>query len=543
MSEELKNKKFLVIDDFLTFRQAMKKMLISIDAKDIDTADSGESAIKEMEIKSYDIILCDYNLGIGKKDGQQVLEEAKHRSLIKYSTIFIMLTAENTMPMVMGAVEYQPDDYLIKPIAKEILRSRMEKIIKKKDDFEDIEKAIDNKEYMSAIALCDERVKKNPRNMLEYLRLKSTICITIGRYDDANEVFEMVLGMRDIPWARMGVGKVHFFKGAYLKAKEVFQLIIEENKTFMEAYDWMSKTLHELGSLDEAQRILKRATEISPKAILRHQTLGRISQEINDYDTAEEAFRSAIDIGKHSCFKGPVEYTGLAKTLLKKDASEEALSVLETARQEFKGNRDAILQTVVTEGIIYKETNREDEAKKTIEEANKLLTGMSGKIPVEATLDLAKMCFEMGDKETGTRLMKDIVKNNHDNQKVIDMVQDIFTDATLEDEGQKMISSTRDEIIRLNNKGVRLVEDEKYEEAIEYFKKAANGLPENKIINANAAHALLIYMEKMGTNDQYIYQALQYLEKVKAIDPADEKYQKLLNMYEKITTSKIHQGA
>jgi len=543
MSEELKNKKFLVIDDFLTFRQAMKKMLISIDAKDIDTADSGESAIKEMEIKSYDIILCDYNLGIGKKDGQQVLEEAKHRSLIKYSTIFIMLTAENTMPMVMGAVEYQPDDYLIKPIAKEILRSRMEKIIRKKVDFEDIEKAIDNKEYMSAIALCDERVKKNPRNMLEYLRLKSTICITIGRYDDANEVFEMVLGMRDIPWARMGVGKVHFFKGAYLKAKEVFQLIIEENKTFMEAYDWMSKTLHELGSLEEAQRILKRATEISPKAILRHQTLGRISQEINDYDTAEEAFRSAIDIGKHSCFKGPVEYTGLAKTLLKKDASEEALSVLETARQEFKGNRDAILQTVVTEGIIYKETNREDEAKKTIEEANKLLTGMSGKIPVEATLDLAKMCFEMGDKETGTRLMKDIVKNNHDNQKVIDMVQDIFTDATLEDEGQKMISSTRDEIIRLNNKGVRLVEDEKYEEAIEYFKKAANGLPENKIINANAAHALLIYMEKMGTNDQYIYQALQYLEKVKAIDPADEKYQKLLNMYEKITTSKIHQGA
>lgn len=52
MSVELANKKFLAIDDFLTFRQAMKKMLVSIDAKDIDTADSGENAIKEMEMKS-----------------------------------------------------------------------------------------------------------------------------------------------------------------------------------------------------------------------------------------------------------------------------------------------------------------------------------------------------------------------------------------------------------------------------------------------------------------------------------------------------------
>lgn len=542
MSTDLKNKKFLIIDDFLTFRQAMKQMLVSIDGRDIDTADNGENAIREMEMKSYDIILCDYNLGIGKKDGQQVLEEAKHRNLIKYSTIFIMLTAENTMNMVMGAVEYQPDDYLIKPIAKEILRSRMEKIIEKKADFEDIEKAIENKEYMSAIALCDERTKNNPRNMLEYMRLKSNLCLTIGRYDEANEVFEMVISMRDIPWARMGLGKVHYYKGAYLKAKEIFQSIIDENRTFIEAYDWLANTLEELGSLEEAQRILLRATEISPKAILRHQALGKISHSINDDDTAEEAFRSAIDLGKHSCFKSPTEYTGLAKTLLNKDSSDEALSILGDARNEFKGNRDAILQTAVTEGIVYKETKREEEAKKSIDEASKILKGMSGKIPVEATMDLAKVCFEMGDKDKGTKLMQDIVRNNHDNEKVINMVQDVFTEATLEDEGQKIISSTRDEIIRLNNKGVRLVEDEKYEEAIEYFKKAAGGLPENKIINANAAHALLIYMDRKGTNDQYIYQALQYLDKVKMIDPSDEKYQKLLSMYEKISTSKIYQG-
>jgi tetratricopeptide (TPR) repeat protein len=500
MSDDLSRKKFLIIDDFSDFRRGVKKILESLGARDIDDAESGEEAVQNMLRKSYDIILCDYNLGHGQKDGQQVLEEVKHRDLIRYSSIFIMLTAENTMPMVMGAVEYQPDDYLIKPITKEILRSRIEKFIKKKADFEEIDKLIRNKEYIHAIELCDERAKSNKGNMLEYLRLKCGLCITIGRYDDATAVCEKVLSMRDIPWANMELGKVYFLTGDYLKAKEKFQSIILENKTYMEAYDWLAKTLEELGSMDEAQQALLTATEISPKAILRHQAIGDISFKIKDYDAAEDAFKSAIEIGNHSCFKSPSEYTGLAKTFLKKDSSEEALSILSEAREEFKGNRNAMLQTAITEGIAYKELNRDEDAKKAVKEASRLLDSLSGKIPVEATMDLAKVCFDLGEKEKGVEFMQNIVRNYHDNDKVIGMVQDVFDDATLQEEGKKIIDSTRNEIVELNNKGVHLVEEKKLEEAIEYFRKAASGLPESKIINANAAQALIMYMRENGNS-------------------------------------------
>lgn len=537
MSDELKNKKILIVDDFSDFRRGLKKILESIGAKNIDDAETGEEAVQNMMRKSYDIILCDYNLGHGLKDGQQVLEEVKHRDLIRYSSIFIMLTAENTMPMVMGAVEYQPDDYLIKPITKEMLRSRIEKFIKKKTDFEDIEKSIRNKEYIHAIELCDNNAKNNKRNMLEYLRLKCSLCITIGRYDDATAVCEQVLSMREIPWANMELGKVYFLTGDYLKAKEKFHSVLLDNKTYMEAYDWLAKTLEELGSMEEAQQALLTATEISPKAILRHQAIGDISFKLKDYDAAEEAFKSAIEIGNHSCFKSPTEYTGLAKTFLKKDSSEEALSILSEAREEFKGNRDAMLQTAITEGIAYKELDRDEDAKKAVKEASRLLDGLSGKIPVEATMDLAKVCFDLGEKEKGVEFMQNIVRNYHDNDKVIGMVQDVFDDAKLEDEGKSIISSTRSEIVELNNKGVHLVKDKKLEEAIEYFKKAASGLPESKIINANAAQALIMYMQENGKDDQQLYQASQYLERVKKIDPSYEKYQNLLNLYEKITAS------
>ncbi|MBI5408167.1 MAG: response regulator [Nitrospirae bacterium] len=537
MSNGYIDKKFLVIDDFPEFRRLIRRMLESLGIKDIDEDGNGYSVIQKMKAKAYDIILCDYNLGQGKKDGQQILEEAKHRGLIRYSTIFIMLTAENTMPMVMGAVEYQPDDYLIKPITKEILMRRLEKLTKRKADLEAVEKAIRKNEYTHAIALCDELVGTNPKNILEYLRLKSELCITVGRYDEANAVFEEVLSMRDITWAKMGRGKVHFLSGEYLKAQEIFQTITEENKTYMEAYDWLAKALEELGSPEEARQALIMATEISPKAILRHQSIGRISYKIEDYDTAEEAFKSAITIGKNSCFKSPTDYTGLAKALVKKDSSEEALAVLGNARNEFKGDKEALLQTVLTEGIVFKNMNREEEAKKAVQEAAKLSEGLSGKIPVDAAMDMAKACFEMGEKEAGMKFVQNVIRNNHDDNKIVRMVRDVFRDANLEDEGENIIASTRAEILRLNNEGVGLAESGRLEEAIEYFEKALKGFPENKIINANAAQVLMMHMKKNGKDDQRLYKVSQYLDRIKKSDPSFDRYRQLLNMYEQITTS------
>ena len=67
--------------------------------------------------KSYDIVLCDYNLGAGQ-DGQQLLEELRYRHKLKNTSLFVMITAESSRDMVLGALEYLPDDYLTKPITQ-----------------------------------------------------------------------------------------------------------------------------------------------------------------------------------------------------------------------------------------------------------------------------------------------------------------------------------------------------------------------------------------------------------------------------------------
>lgn len=531
---DLNRKRILIIDDFRDFRKSLKNMMETLGATGIDEAATGEVAIEKIAATPYDIILCDYNLGDGKKDGQQVLEDAKHRGLIKYSSTFIMCTAENTMNMVMGAIEYQPDEYLVKPFSKEMLLNRLEKVVKKKMDFGDIEQAMLRRDYLQAIAICDRRLEENNRNRFEYLRLKGELLLKVGAGDDAVSLYADVMAIRDLPWARAGLGKAYYLSGNYKDAKEMFQSVVDDSVTYMEAYDWLARTLEELGELKEAQEVLMTAAQISPKSILRQKAIGDLSYRNQDYDISEKSYKSALNLGKHSYLKNPNMYTGLAKTLAEKQSGDEALRVLESIREEFRNDEGAALQATIGAGIVYQKLGREEESRKAVAEAARLFETLPVQVPAEVVMDLATACFSIGDTAKGTQLMKELVRNHHEDEKIIRKIQGIFTDMKLSEEGASIIHATRQEIVRINNEGVRMVEDGRLMEAIEHFEKAAEGLPDNKIIIANAAQTMLIYMQNNGRDDRYLALAGQYLAQIRKIDPGYQKLPKLLELYRSI---------
>ena len=139
----------LIIDDFQGMRTMLRDFVRLMGVTRIDTASNGREAISQLSANKYDIVICDYNLGPGA-NGQQVLEEAKLRNFVGVSTIWVMVTAEKTTDMVMGAAEVKPDDYLLKPINQVLLQSRLEKLIARKQSLGEIEAAIRTQDYSAA---------------------------------------------------------------------------------------------------------------------------------------------------------------------------------------------------------------------------------------------------------------------------------------------------------------------------------------------------------------------------------------------------------
>ncbi|MBT41884.1 MAG: response regulator, partial [Idiomarina sp.] len=88
-SVELADKRVLIIEDQKAFQVMLKGLLLNLGAKEVEAKRTGEAGIAAYVRRPFDVMLVDYNLGRGK-NGRQVLEELKHRGVLKEDTIFFI---------------------------------------------------------------------------------------------------------------------------------------------------------------------------------------------------------------------------------------------------------------------------------------------------------------------------------------------------------------------------------------------------------------------------------------------------------------------
>mgnify|MGYP006283229575 CR=1 FL=1 len=534
MSVELKGMRALIVDDFANMRTTLKHMLEALKITEVDAAGNGQEAIRRIESGDYDLILCDYNLGEGK-DGQQVLEEAKYRNLLRHSTVFVMITAENTMNMVLGAMEYRPDDYLTKPFTKDLLRKRLERQVARKADFEAIERAIAQQDHQRALELCDERIAQSPKNVNEFLKIKGDLCLTLGQPDAAEAVYRQALERRRLPWALLGLGRVQFERGDYEAARDTFRETIAENHAYMEAHDWLAKALLKLDDTEQAQQVLSEAAALSPKAILRQRTLGEVASRNDDHEAAQSAYRRAVSLGKESVYRAPGDFANLARSQSKGGASPlEVGKTLNNMRQEFKGDDQATLEAALAESAVYHDMGREDQAREAFEEAAGLYERQGEEASTGVALEMAKATLALGDPEKGKVMMEQIVRNNHDNEAVLEDAQRVFDQVGMAEEGQRTILDSKEEVKKENNAGVGLVREGRLDEAVALFDGAVAQLPFNTTINLNAAQARLMQMKKTGADDAGLDRVRKYLEQARQSDPQNASLQRLWGLYEQM---------
>ncbi len=533
----LQGKSILVVDDFPGMRSMLRGMLSAYGADDITDTSNGEEAIKRMRDKSFDIVLCDYNLGEGK-DGQQVLEEAKEDDLLPYSSIFIMTTAENSMEMVMGAAEYQPDDYLSKPFTKQVLQTRLKRLLARKSSLRKIASAMQRRDYNHALSLCEKQLALQPGNRFELLKLKGELSIKAQRFDAAAAAFAEVMAERELPWAKLGYGETLYHRQRYEEAKTTFKELIKSNPNYVFAHDWLARTHEKLDELKLAQEVLTEATEKSPKAVLRQRALAEISQKNEDLDTAEEAYRRVMRLGKNSCYKSPTDYASLSRVYLQKGDNLEAMKTLASMKKEFRCGRSGDrLHAIILEIMLYKDMGRDDEARKGIGEAMKLFRDNPAGLNTPLAMDLASACYALGKKEEGDEIVRHIVRNNHEDQDILDQVQTMMEGCGIGDSAADLIADTRDEVIALNNRGVELATSGALQDSIKLFAQAAEGMPENLVINLNAAQSLIMFMQRYGAVPEFLEQTQGYLLRAQALNKPSQKQDKLQTAYRKLVTS------
>ncbi len=528
MFAKLAQARVLVVDDFQGMRTVLRDLVRAMGVQRVDTAANGKDALQKLKASRYDVVVCDYNLGPGL-DGQQVLDEARLHGFIGLSTIWIMVTAEKTAEMVTGVAEARPDEYLLKPINQTVLQGRLERLLQTKQVLRGVEQAMQSKDYATALQHAEALLAGDGPKPADLLRIKSELLLKLGDYPAAKALFDSVLSVRDVPWARTGLGRLHFYQGQYEQARAVFWQVLEDNPMFIEASDWQARTLLAMEEPQEAQQVLQDAARRSPNVVRRQMELGELAYRNGELEVARAAFEKTIKISEFSTNKQAEAHVALAHVIADGGQGDAALKCLQHTAKIFRDDPDVAIQVAAVQGVVHHQAGRQDEAQKALEQALALQGRRQGRASARSTLELANSLLAMGRKGEAIDLLRKLVKTHHEDRQLSQQAQQLFERAGMGEEGRSLMNAAREELVNINNQGVLLGRQGQFAEGARLLRQALQELPGNEVMLLNLCGLLLAQLRTEGRSDALQGEALDLLRRVRELNPDSAKYSVYMN--------------
>jgi DNA-binding response OmpR family regulator/Tfp pilus assembly protein PilF len=520
------NKRVLVVDDHPGMRASLRITLSNFGVTQTDMAPSAADAVHKVRQRHYDIIISDYNLGEGR-DGQQLLEELRQGRLIGLSTVFIMVTAERMYEKVISAVELVPDDYLIKPFSAEVLRTRLEQVLRKKTALGEIFANIELGRLVEALAGCEKLIGEKSRYIIDVIRIKAELLVALGEFERAREVYEQVVKMRAVPWAQLGLARTLHLQEMHGDAESILMTVIDGVPEYLAAYDLLAQVQEAEGKRAEAQDTLSRAVSVSPNTLPRQQALGELALNNGDLDTAVRSLERVLTRGANSVYLRPEDFANMAKVYMGQGKVERALATAREINRAFKHEPRAQFASAVTESLLHAQAGDEVASRKALEIAEEIRRKFALNLGEQAMLDLAQAMIANNRAEEGGRLVEEVVRNNHESESVLARATQIYDRLGRGEEGRALIEKSRQEVVRLNNEGVGRAQQGDLEGAAKLLGEAAQQLPNNVLIVLNAAHALLALIRREGFDEARMSQTARLLAQARS---RDDKHPKLLKL-------------
>jgi DNA-binding response OmpR family regulator len=310
----------LVVDDSTVARTVLVSELKEIGVGTVVACSRASDARVQLASRRFDIVLCDYHFEGSPATGQDLLEEIREQRLLPLSSIFFMVTGEASYERVVAVVETAPDDYLLKPFTADQLRRRIDLALERKRALMPIYGAIDGGDDRRALEAARIVFAASGRYRLTAARLAAELCLKLKDLAGARRYYQEVLESTAVPWARVGIARIADTEGDGREARRMLTGLIEENDSYVDAYDLLGQMMVEAGELDEALRLFGHARRITPASVTRLQRHGSLAFVLGKTEEAEASLSKALRVGSQSRAVDPRSILQLA--LLKLDAGE-----------------------------------------------------------------------------------------------------------------------------------------------------------------------------------------------------------------------------
>lgn len=528
---ELEGLTALIIEPHSGMRANIHSMLNLCGLTRIEHASSANHAVKHLGLRSFDLVLCEYDLE-GGQDGQQLLEDLRHHKLMPLSTMFFMVTAEGNHSKVVSAAELAPTDYVLKPFTADRLLERIARAIDRRNAFIPVYAWMETGDQEAAIAACIEGQRQYPRYAIDFLRLRAELHMFLGEAGQAEQIYRHLAEVKAIAWAKLGLAKTLFVRKRFEEACEILEDLVSTNRNFVDAYDWLARTHAAVGELGKAQEVLSDAVGVSPHAVRRLRTLGEVAYEAGDTNAAEKALKKVVDKAKYSEFRDPEDHVKLVRALVKKGDPAAAAAVIRDLDRSLSGRPNTVLCSAISSALVHELTGNEARLNDALTSAL-IACKDAPNLSSELKLELARSCLQNNMEEGAADIVRDVMRNAPNDAMVL-RAMGVLEQAGHPDLARTLAQESRQHVIDLVASGAARAKSGDYKGAMGLMLEAATKLPQNPSVAFNAALAVLRCLEHEGWHDRLGQQVPGLIGKIRQLDPSNAKLAALAALHQQV---------
>ena len=537
LSKELANMRVLLVDHHANARNTLRIILSTLGVSAVHNAGSSAEVLRQVRAYSFDIILADYHLDDGR-DGQQLLEELRHKHLISLSTVYMIITAERGYHNVVSVAELAPDDYLIKPFTAEQLQGRLGRALYKKHFFSRVFEHLDNGAFVDALAACEGLIGRDDQFLYDTLRFKGEILNALGRYDEAKAVYQQVLDNATVPWARMGLAISLRGLDELSEAELLGNSVITDFPEYLAAYDFVASVREEMGKLTEAQEILQKAASISPNNSMRQRMVGDVAVRNDDLDAAERAYNRVLERHRGSSLRIIDDYTNLTRVMIEQGHTDGAKLVTKELRRDWRGSKQGELAALIMDSLCADQEGEPAKAKQALERALVLHSdlqeeGQPKDFSQKIAVDLAHACLAAGEETKAQEILSKVAAENHEDRNMIAQIQGVFSKTGHVEAGQSLLAKVGREIVELNNRGVLAARGGDLEASVQMLIEAAERVPNLQFL-INASKAIFTLLDRKGWSDELGKRGVRYLQMAQEKESRNTKVISARELYQQV---------
>ncbi len=358
-------KSALIVDSKLDDLGILRQILGRLGVGQVQVASSVNMALSLMREFTYDLCFAAYDMGKSEKNGLQLLHEANSEQIFPTSSTYFLVVDPKNSELLFGSLENSPDTYISKPFDQAKIRHRVEKQLRIKEAIKPIERLLDEEHYEEVIERTEKIVALYPGLNIFLQRINGIALLRMRRYSMARELFLSMTENRDLPWAEVGKGAACFHLGEYAEVLSCLHRVVDQQHVCVEAYSWLARTYKARGELSRAVTLMRKAVMLQPTVPQLQSELANLAAQSGEWDIAKGGFQLAVRYARYSVFQSPLNYFGLARSIIEINADRlsevetEVIRILEDVVLDHPDDQEVMFRAKLINCDLYRKSDEQ----------------------------------------------------------------------------------------------------------------------------------------------------------------------------------------